>query len=148
MANRLYDGFPAMVTMADFPNFAFYIKDVTVPAVTGGGPLDRSWMGTVGFRRATPKKLKAIGPMTLIGAYKTDIFDPTTGMYALINHNQLFTIKYADDAETDMWMYVNDWSSSTYSEKEMEEANATLVVIFTGINNSDVEVDPVFRAAP
>lgn len=142
MSERLDDGFSTQISFAENGAVHFWEKEVTPPGIDGGGPVNTTTMRNVKWRTQWPKKLKKFTQVKLTVAFDpvaVDEFD------AMINVNQLITIKWADGDEMDVWGWIDKFTPGPATEGEQQEAEVIIEISMQ--NDSKVETDPVYRSA-
>lgn len=136
------DGFDTLITFALAPAVALFEREVTPPALDGGGPIESTHMRRAVWRMKDPKTLITLGDLTATVMYATSTW-PT--IRTMINTPQLISIRWPDTATLAFYGYLDKFTPSGHSEGNLPTAN--LVIVPTLYNPSTgAEVIPVFTA--
>lgn len=134
---RLDDGFSTTIELENAPTIKLYEKQVTLPAINGGGPIETTTMRNLAYRTRSPKKLKTLGPINAVCAYATEAI-PT--LFAQIQVNQRIMISFADGSKLTIWGWLEEFTPAAFSEGE--QPTATVVFQPSLHDNDGVEVAP------
>lgn len=141
-ANRLDDGFKTLITFANKPLIKLYEKEVTQPALTGGGAIDTTTMRNTAWRTMAPKTLKSLSPLQATCAYAPDVF---TDVLTQLHTNQLITITMPDGSTFHFYGYLESFTPA--ANKEGDQPTAAVVIQPTLVNLSGVETAPEYHLA-
>jgi len=139
------DGHSTTITFNDTPGVAgvtFKEKEVTPPAIQGGGENETTTMRNTTWRTRQPKQLKTLDQSSFTAAYDPALYDT---ILALINANQLITITFPDGDTLAFWGWLDDFTPGANVEGEQPEADLT--IICSNQNAAGVETAPVYAAA-
>lgn len=139
------DGFATTIAFASTPGVAgvtFKEKEVTPPAIQGGGENDTTTMRNSAWRTRQPKQLKTLDQCSFAAAYDPALYDT---ILALINVNQLITVTFPDGDTLAFWGWLDEFTPGAQTEGEQPEAD--LNIICSNQNATGVETAPVFTAA-
>lgn len=137
----LKDGYQTLITFAEDPTVEFYEKTVTPPGMDAGGANDTSTMRTTRWRTRYPKALVTATDMTLTAAYDPVVYDSIVDMLGV---NQLITITFPDTSTLEFWGWLNEFRPGEH--REGEQPVATVTIMCSNVNDSDVETPPVYTA--
>lgn len=140
---RLDDGFSTIVGFADDPSVAFYEKEVTPPSMEGGGPNDTTTMRNTSLRTKAPKLLKELGQMTLVASYDPAVY---SSVWDMINNNQLITITFPEGDTYAFYGWLDSFKPNAI--KEGEQPTAQITIECSNQDDTGVETEPVYTAAP
>lgn len=139
----LVDGFN---TTYAFPGagVTFIEKEVTPPALDGGGEIPQTAMRNVLWRTAWPKYLRTLGKMD--SKVKYDPFAYST-IQAQINRNQAIVLNFPSLTMTTarritLWGWLNKFAPEAL--KEGDEPLADMEILISNLNDSQIETGPVF----
>lgn len=138
---RLTDGFKTTVSFSLKSSIKFYEREVTPPAVDGGGENDTTTMRNTTWRTKAPKKLKTLGNMALSVAYDPACY---TDILSMLNSNQEITVTFSDTSTIKFWGWLNTFTPQAC--KEGEQPTADCEIIASNQNNSAVETAPTITA--
>lgn len=132
------DGYKTTISFAADPTVLFEEVTVTPPGVQGGGAIDQTNMHNTDYRTSAPKAL-----MTLSDGGAAVHYDPATydEILALVNVNNLITITWPDGATLAFWGWLDSFAPGELSEGE--KPTASLTIIPSNLNDSNVETAPV-----
>ena len=141
----LEDGFPTFYTFSasGAAQALFKEVEVTPPGIEGGDPINVTTMRNVTWETMAFQKLKTMAESSMSAQYDPKLY---TEIDAMINLNQLITLTFPDASELDFWGALTGFTPGTNTRGEMPTADAT--VIPSNRDNTQAEVDPVFREAP
>ena len=139
----LTDGYQTLITFANYPSIKMKEVSATPPGMSGGGANDFTNMRNVSVRSKAPKKLKTMDDMSVVVHYDPDVFKATE-VYKMINENQLITQTFPDGATLAIWGWVDAFAPS--SLEEGTAPTATLTIICSNLNATQVETAPVYTA--
>jgi hypothetical protein len=138
----LKDGYQTLITFAEDPTVEFYEKTVTPPGMDAGGANDTSTMRTERWRTRYPKALVTATDISLTAAYDPVVYDSIVDMLGV---NQLITIAFPDGSTLVIWGWLNEFRPGEH--REGEQPVATVTIMCSNVNDSDVETPPVYTAA-
>ncbi len=117
-------------------------REVTPPAIAGGGAIDTTSMANTAWRTRFPKQLK-----TLTEASVTIVYDPAvyTSFTGAINVNQEITITFPDTSTLVFWGWIDEFSPGANAEGE--QPTADLTIICSNMNGSNAEIAPAYTGA-
>lgn len=138
---RLDDGFSTLITFGSNSSATihFFEKTVTPPGIDGGGEIDTTTMHNTTWRTRSPKKLKTLAGGETEVAYDTAIL---TAILAQIQVNQQITVHFPDGHTYTFWGFLDSFIPAAL--KEGEQPTATIKIIPTNHDNSQVEQAPVY----
>ena len=139
----LVDGFNTTIV---FPGagVTFIEKEITPPALDGGGEIDQTAMRNVFWRTRWPKYLVTLSKIDAKVKY-----DPVAyaAISLLMNINRTITVTFPSLTDTPtrtilFWGWLNKFAPN--SNKEGDEPLADIEIIPSNLNGSRVETGPVF----
>ena len=134
------DGFSTTIDLTS-AGVTFNERTVQPPGLAGGDKIDISTMRNTKYRTAAPRTLVEVTDSSLVVTYDPAVIDV---IITAINTNQLITIAFPDTSQIAFWGYLSSFEPSTLEEGAQPEATITLVA--TNSNDSDVETAPNFLA--
>ena len=138
----LHDGYQTLINLSGAPTGAgvtFWEKTVQPPGIDGGEPIDLTTMRNADVRTKAPRHLYDVTPVQVNASYDPTVY---TVILAQVNINQLITTTMPDGATIVWWGYLQKFIPE--SNEEGKQPMAAITLIPTNINNSGVEVIPVF----
>lgn len=142
-SKRLDDGFSTIISFAAAPSVKFYEKDMMPPGIDGGGANDISTMRNTTYRTRAPKKLITLDDASFNASYDPTVY--STILASLINVNTLITITFSDGSTIAFYGWLNHFRPASIREGSQPEAS--IQIIPSNQNNSQVETAPVITAA-
>lgn len=139
----LKDGHPTTIGFADYPSVLFKEKTVTPFGVDGGEKNDNTTMRNSVWQTFYPQKLKTGTDITATVNYDPAVLDDIVDM---VNINQEVTVTHEDGSTWTVWAYLQKFMPG--ENKKGEQPMATITLVLTNLNDSDVETGPVYAAAP
>ena len=128
--------------------FLFKEKRVTPIGVDGGGPNDTTTMRNTTWRTMQPKKLKTLTEMSATVSYDPVVMNPGGSVNVVdeINVNRQILVKFSDGSKLRFWGWLNNFTLGECAEGAQPEA--TISVFGSNQDNSGVEQEPIYTAAP
>lgn len=139
----LRDGYATLITIAALPAVKLYEREVTPPALDGGGPIETASMRHTTWRTKDPKTLKGLGDLVATVMYATIAYNQING---IINTPGSFTIRWPDGATLQFYGYVDKFTPSGHSEGNLPTATITIVPTLRH-SLTGAETAPVFTPA-
>jgi len=118
-------------------------KEVTPPGIQGGGAISTHTFHNTTWRTKAPKALKDLSEASLSVAYDPAHF---TGILTDVQVNQEIEITFNNGDKYKFWGFVDTFVPGGMNDEN--QPMATVTIIPTLVDNSDVEQDPVFTPAP
>lgn len=140
MSSMLKDGFKSLITIANLPSVKLYEKEVTPPAISGGGAIDITTMRNTAWKQKAPKTLKDLGPVTANCAYAPKAIDDIKTQLLI---NQLITVTFPDNATFHFYGWIESITPSAV--KEGDQPMASVVLQPSLSNLSGVETAPEYH---
>lgn len=117
------------------------LKNVQPIGVDGGEAIDVTCLSNVTWITKQPQKLREVPDITFSTQYHPESW---TTVNTEINTNQLITIRFNNAATLVFWGFLKSYEPQQAGKGDEWLANGTIVV--TNMNNTGVEVDPVYSA--
>ena len=143
--SQLEDGHSTIISftsLASGETILFYVKEVTPPGISGGGPIDVTTMLNTALRTNAPKQLKTATAASFVAAYDPAVYDQ---ILAMINVNQEITVTFPDLSTLVFWGWLDEFTLGALVEGEQPTADGTIEP--SNRNGSGVETAPVYAAA-
>lgn len=137
----LTDGHPTLLTFSEDSTVLFRVKEMTPPGIDGGGSIDVTTMSNETWRTFMPKALKTLTESSLTVQYDPAIYDD---ILTMLQVNQSITVTFPDESTLVFWGWVDKFAPERLVEGEMP--TATITIVPSNRNDSDVETAPVYSA--
>lgn len=135
---RLDEGYQALITVGTLPGIDLWEKDVGVPGIDGGDPIDTTTQHNSIYNTKSPRVLKELTPFTVVCAYDPCVF---TDILGLVNGNDSITITFPDTTTLAFWGYIRSAEFAPMVIGEQPEVTITIVPTNYDPNNC-VEAGP------
>lgn len=132
------DGYPTTIAFEDDSDVQLEVKELTLPGIDGGGPIDITTMSNSAWRTMAPKSLKTTLPLTMVCAWDPALYGE---MITMINANQQLTVTFPDTSTLVFWGFIDKFEPNANVEGEQPTCNITIQP--TNRNDSNVETAPV-----
>jgi hypothetical protein len=137
----LRDGYATLITLSLRPAIKLYEREVTPPALVGGGKIESTHMRRSVWRMQDPKTLKGLGDlvatvMYAVPAYGNDIM-------ADLNTIQVITVRWPNNATLAFYGWVDNFAPSGHSEGNLPTAVITIIPALYN-NTTGAEAGPLY----
>jgi hypothetical protein len=122
--SRLDDGYQSLITFAADPTVLFYEKEVTPPAVEGGGLIEITTQQNSVWRTRAPKSLLTLGEAGLVVAYDPGVYPE---IIALINVITWITHTMPDNSTLGYYGWLDNFVAGAHVEGEQPTADCTII---------------------
>lgn len=134
----LTDGFSTIINMPQ-AGITLFEKEVTPPAVDGGGPNDTTTMRNTNWRTKQPKRLKTLSEMKGKVAYDPAFYNTVV---ANVNVNQALSVRFSDGSRIGFWGWIDKFTPDAI--KEGEQPTAEITIQCSNQDNGGFEQPPVY----
>jgi len=117
------------------------LKNIQPIGVDGGEAIDVTCLSNVAWVTKQPQKLKEVPDISFSCQYHPESWNTVN---TEINDNKLITITFNNAATLVFWGFLKSYEPQQAGKGEEWLANGTIVV--TNMNDTGVEVDPVYSA--
>lgn len=135
--NIMEDGHSTIISFSANPAVKFAEKEVTPPAVSGGGPVDTTTMRNQTWRTQGARKLKTLGQSSAVVAYDPLVYDQ---IVAMVNVNQQITVTFPDGESVTFWGWLDSFTPG--ANVEGTQPTATITIEPSNRNTSKQEQAP------
>lgn len=135
----LTDGFSTIVSF-ESSSIAIFVRDITPPGFSAGGPIDTTSMRNTAWRTSIAKKLKSLSATHVVVALATEFIPLIRDQ---IGVNQLVRITFPDGFVMRFWGWVDEFTLGAITEGE--RSLATLVIQPSMTDANGVETPPIYE---
>lgn len=136
---KMDDGFQSFITFEGLPQLNIWEKDVGVPGIDGGDPIETTTMHNEVYRTMAPRSLVTLTPFQVVAAYDPCAYDD---LIAIVNIEKTVTVTFGDTSTLAFYGYLQTVEFAQMVEGEQPEV--TLTIVPTNVDPDEcVEAGPV-----
>jgi hypothetical protein len=139
---KLDDGFSTLLEFSENSAVQLWVKEVTLPGISGGGAIDTTTMLNTTYRTQSPKSLISLTDGGAVAAYDPAVYDE---ILAMVNTNQQITATISNGDTLVFWGWIDEFAPAALVEGE--QPTADLTIIPSNQNASGLETGPVLTEA-
>lgn len=120
---RLDDGFVAKLIFETDEGLDIWEKDVGIPGIDGGDPIETTTQHNVFYRTFAPRQLDTLTSFQVVAAYDPCVY---ADLLTKVNVNQTITILFPDTSTLAFYGYLRSVEFSPMVEGEQPEVTLTI----------------------
>lgn len=121
---RMDEGYQALITIGTIAGIDLWEKDVGIPGIDAGDPIDTTTQHNSVFHTKSPKVLKDLTPFTVVCAYDPCVYTDLLAITGLVTN---ITITFPDSTTLAFWGYIQTSEFAPMVIGEQPEVTVTIV---------------------